>query len=432
MSTNTTQPKSPEHHLTFILAIAASKALQKHQVKCTIHPKVTYYKQDSNGCPKKSPIQEGADTTLRTDRFLDTDVPTPFAVGGSVDVRAIGDLEEVTLLARGGYNSIWLVKLDTKLEITQATFSNGSSSPSKHYPIDKYILRHPCADSLLPNQISNEVAFRRFVTFKLPHIPVPQVYSYSATNDPDTSYIFEEYINGSPLNAIWMTYNPSQKDNIARRLASIVVDLAEIRLSKIRGLDPEKFESAPTVEGCKFFKGRGKLHRNESYPIGPYSSTKEYMLACYDKEIFYYSNADAEDIDESLFDDISIEEFVEQLREKRRSLEEKDIADEPFVLIHSDLHGQNILMKGDQIAAILDWEFAGSYPLSEEALSDGGIDVVDADSEELEEENEVWGGKIREYIGELVGMRGWESKDVELLLGEGNRELGVARGEMVP
>lgn len=155
------------------------------------------------------------------------------------------------------------------------------------------------------------------------------------------------------------------------------------------------------------------------------------MLACYDKEIYYYSNADEDDIDESLFEDISAVDFTKQLREKRAEIEKMDIKDEPFVLVHGDLHGRNILMNGDQVAAVLDWEFAGSYPLSE-VLSDGGIDVVEADSEELEEENEVWGGKIRQYIKELVEKRGWEKADVEVLLGEGNRELAVARGEMFP
>lgn len=277
--------------------------------------------------------------------------------------------------------------------------------------------------------MSNEVAFRRFVVSK--HVFVPQVYAYSATSDPDTSYIAEEYIEGIPLSTVWTTFNSSQKDSITHKVASIVVDLAEIRFPKIGGLVPETFDPAPTVEGSKLFKGRGKFHKKDYYHIGPYESTKEYMLASYDKEIYYYSNADEDDIDESLFEDISVANFVEHLREKRAVTEKMDIKDEPFVLVHGDLHGRNILMSGDQVAAVLDWEFAGSYPLSE-VLSDGEIDVVEADSKELEEENEIWGGKIREYVEELVEKRGWEKGDVEVLLGEGNRGLAVVRGEMVP
>lgn len=88
-------------------------------------------------------------------------------------------------------------------------------------------------------------------------------------------------------------------------------------------------------------------------------------------------------------------------------------------------------MKGDQIAAVIDWEFAGSYPLSE-TLSDGGINVVEADSEELDDENTVWDKKIRCFIYELAMERKWEQEDIDLLMGDGNPELGRARSEMFP
>ncbi|KAK0108274.1 hypothetical protein ONS95_003092 [Cadophora gregata] len=333
-----------------------------------------------------------ADTTANAEHLWDTDASRSFPVGGSVDS-------------------------------SQATGSNSNSAPVLHDLVDKYILRLPCSDSLLPNQITNEVAFKRFVASTISHIPVSQVYSFNATDSPETSYIVEEFIDGKALSSLWMTFTTTQKETIARSLATIVVDLTEVRFSKIGGLDHVRFVSAPPVEGSKLFKGRGKFHKNECYPIGPYSSTKEYMLACYDKEIFYYSNADRDDIDESLFEDISVADFVAQLQERRAALAEKSIADEPFVLIHGDLHGRNILMKGDQIASVLDWDFAGSYPLSE-TLSDGGIDVVDANSEELEEENCFWDRKIREYIRELVEGRAWSEGDTALLLGGGDPALG--------
>ncbi len=228
-----------------------------------------------------------------------------------------------------------------------------------------------------------------------------------------------------------MTFTESQKNSIARKLAIIVVDLAQVRFDMIGGLDPEGFNAAPTVEGPKLFKGRGKFHENECYPIGPYKSTKDYMLACYDKEIYYYTHASEDEIDADLFEDTSIREFIEQLRRKRAALAATDVADEPFVLIHGDFHGRNILMKGNQIAAVIDWEFAGSYPLSE-TLSDGGINVVEADSKELDDENTVWDKKIRSFIYELAMERQWEQEDIDLLMGDGNPELGRARSEMFP
>lgn len=89
-------------------------------------------------------------------------------------------------------------------------------------------------------------------------------------------------------------------------------------------------------------------------------------------------------------------------------------------------------MKGDQIAAVIDWEFSGSYPLSE-TLSDGAIGVVVSDCEELDNENTFWDKKIRSFIYELVKKeRKWEQKDIDLLIGDGNPELGRARSEMFP
>ncbi|KAJ8119876.1 hypothetical protein ONZ43_g3272 [Nemania bipapillata] len=329
----------------------------------------------------------------------------------------IGEVHKAKLIATGGYNSIWLVKLHNPLHI-------------KSTLVSQFIVRLPSDDALVPDQINNEVAFKAFVAANLPHIPVPKVYFYHATSQPQTSFIVEEYIDCPPLSATWMSLTPCQKNNMAQKLAAILVDLAEVRFDLIGGLNPADFSSAPTVEGCKIFKGRGKFHRNDCYPIGPYKSTKEYILSCYDREIYYYTNA-AQDIDLDLFVDVTAQAFVEDLKKKRASLAESHIADEPFVLVHGDFHGRNILAQGDQITAVIDWEFAGSYPLSE-TLSGGDVDVVEADSEELDEENTVWGRKIRRFIQDEVVKRKWDQSQISLLMGDGSLTLGEARVEMIP
>ena len=100
------------------------------------------------------------------------------------------------------------------------------------------------------------------------------------------------------------------------------------------------------------------------------------MRACYDKEIYYYTHASEGDIDTDLFGDTSVMDFVEQLKKKRAALAATEMTDEPFVLIHGGFHGRNIMVKGDKVAAVLDFQFAGSYPLSE-SLSDTMINVVE-------------------------------------------------------
>ncbi|KAI0867393.1 kinase-like domain-containing protein [Hypoxylon argillaceum] len=340
-----------------------------------------------------------------------------------VDLHNIPEVNEVKLLATGGFNSIWTVKPHKPLDVSR-------SAQISDTLVDQFVLRLPFEDALLPNQITNDVAFKQFCAAKLPHIPVPKVYFYQATSQPDTSFIIEEYIDCPPLSSTWMSLAPAQKDSLAQKISTIVADLAEVHFDLIGGLNPLDWSIAPTVEGCKLFKGRGKFHRNDCYPIGPYKSTKDYILSCYDREIYYYTHA-TDNIDADLFSDVTVQEFVDNLQRKRTALMEKDIVDEPFVLVHGDLHGRNILARGDQIIAVLDWEFAGSYPLSE-TLTSGPIEVLEADSEDQYEENWAWGRKIQQLIQHEVVKRAWDQNHINLLMGDGNLELGEARMEMVP
>lgn len=73
------------------------------------------------------------------------------------------------------------------------------------------------------------------------------------------------------------------------------------------------------------------------------------------------------------------------------------MVDEPFILAHGDFYGRNIPVRDDQLSAVIDLEFVGSYPLSE-TLRGGGVDVIGADTEELDEETTVWNRKIRSLI----------------------------------
>ena len=98
---------------------------------------------------------------------------------------------------------------------------------------------------------------------KLPQIPVPRLYVYD-TKDPDHSFIAEEFVFGTQLSKVWMTYSIDEKRRIAKKLATFILDMAETRHAFIGGLRVKdvdstgepKFELAPTVEGCKIFKDR--------------------------------------------------------------------------------------------------------------------------------------------------------------------------------
>jgi aminoglycoside phosphotransferase (APT) family kinase protein len=158
------------------------------------------------------------------------------------------------------------------------------------------------------------------------------------------------------------------------------------------------------------------------------------VLACYDKEIYYYLNGSEEDIDQDFFEDVPKEDFIKSLQDTRQSIAEDDTAflpEEPFVLVHGDLHGRNIMMKDGHIEAILDWEFAGSYPLSE-LLGGMGVDVLEVDDDEGEVENNSWSEVIVKLAGEIANSRGWDDRRLGLLVGDGSLELQKARVEMFP
>ena len=233
----------------------------------------------------------------------------------------------------------------------------------------QFILRIPNGEGLLPYQLSNEVAFLKYVKTNIPSIPVPEVYGYST--DKRAPFIAMEYIqDAEPLDDVWMTVSPETRSIIIEQIADINISLCETRFSHIGGMDPVTLEPAPTVECSKIQCGRAPLHSKKHYDIGPYRSKVDYAVAHYDKEIAAYTKGNRKAIEEKeLFEDVGLskKQFINELREKRDWLVEHPEAftpDDPFVLIHGDLAGRNLMYRDGKIVSVLDWEFAGMYPLS--------------------------------------------------------------------
>ncbi|KAK3696190.1 hypothetical protein LTR37_018092 [Vermiconidia calcicola] len=337
--------------------------------------------------------------------------------------RAVSAAPQTTLLAQGGYNDVWLVK--SKLVRNDSTIISQPLNGS-------FILRVPNEDSLKPHQIRNEVGWLMYMAKHCPEIPVPAVYDYSDESGDGRPFIAEQYIDAKSLADAWMTFSDAEKDIVARKVAEMVVRLGEIRFDAIGGMTPHTI-LGPTVEGAKLFKGRDAYHDPICYDIGPYASIKQYILAYFDKEIYYYSHADETMLDQDLFEETTPNEFAQALKKKRACVEaELDASPraEPFVLCHNDLQGRNILMRGTEIAAVIDWEFAGSFPLSE--LNSDGMEVLEMVDDETEEECMQWSSKISELVEQVARERGWEESDIEPLASGGDSTLQSVRVEMMP
>ncbi|KAI1392947.1 kinase-like domain-containing protein [Hypoxylon trugodes] len=333
----------------------------------------------------------------------------------------------------------------TVLVETERKFRVTTDGPA----IDRFVLRIAKYDfeSLLPNQVTNDVAFRRFVAQRLPHIPVPRVYCYNATDKSETSWVVEEYIDAKPLLYEWMNLSQAQKESMSETIANIVVDFAEVQFDKIGGLNPTDLSSAPNVEYNKIFEGRREFHDRGCYNIGPYNSMKEYILACYDREIYYYTHDTDEDIavrngafadqqdDEEYepkqdpfgFYRLTVPELVERLHHDRANFMKSEVEEEPLVLVHPGLSGCNILVRYGKIAGILHWETAGSYPLSL-TFERGPIRVAYNLTRDGPSENEIWSRRVGQRVREQAAKRGWDQDRIDTLMGERKIfELGLAR-----
>ena len=125
------------------------------------------------------------------------------------------------------------------------------------------------------------------------------------------------------------------------------------------------------------------------------------MVACYDKEICYYTNASAEELDEGLFETTPKEHFIESLRTCRDRLF-SDISSflpqEPFALMHGDFCGRNTTVHDGHISAVIDWEFAGSCPLSE-LLGGVGGELFELEDDNLLEYRQ-WSDRIKDGVVE--------------------------------
>ena len=181
-------------------------------------------------------------------------------------------------------------------------------------------------------------------------------------------------------------------------------------------------------------RSQDKFHSLECYDIGPYNSTQAYVLACYDKELYYYTHAPNSCFDKGLSDTVARGDFIKTLQETRDRLALSTtsfLPEQPFTLVHNDLSGRNIMMRDKKIAAVIDWEFAGSYPLSE-MMGGRGVDLLEMVDSETEEECNAWSLRVEELVAVAARARRWDEQKVKLLVGAGNDELGLARMEMVP
>ncbi|RSL83534.1 hypothetical protein CEP52_016694 [Fusarium oligoseptatum] len=159
-------------------------------------------------------------------------------------------------------------------------------------------------------------------------IPVPKV--YYAFVHKGTSYIVMRHIKGQMAGYDWSTRSEESRTRILEQLRGMVTEL--------RSITPPEGAQVGSINGGPFWDCR--LPSRDYW--GPYSTVREFHQAL--------ANGIPWDCDCTKYPDLA--ELLAFYRQ----------AENKLVLTHGDLSSLNILIHGDTVVGIVDWETAGWFP----------------------------------------------------------------------
>ncbi|KAI1948751.1 hypothetical protein LOZ12_003625 [Ophidiomyces ophidiicola] len=166
------------------------------------------------------------------------------------------------------------------------------------YRVDEHTVAKLCP----PAQLVEAVAMQ-LVRSKT-SVPVPRVYNAYVDDSTSRGVILMEYIHGDVLTDVWDKLDPCQRANIISQLRQFMDELHAI-------------------------KG-----------FGPYKTEEE------------LNNGIVRALQLSISDT-----WVDRVGRMVKPIPSHEI-----VFSHADLSPQNIIVRGDKVLALLDWEMAGFYP----------------------------------------------------------------------
>jgi aminoglycoside phosphotransferase (APT) family kinase protein len=166
-------------------------------------------------------------------------------------------------------------------------------------------------------------------------------------------------IHGEPLSEAWKSMPACDRDRVAQQTASYLQQLRPLQSPRLQALHDAPLHSA------YLFHGDYRL------PHGPFATDDELWA-----------------------------EMAKALRgvpeKARRQLQERMPAAEPYTFTHGDLNSGNIIVKDGNVAAILDWEASGFFPIWwESTFAKVGLEPEDAEwrhvlQAHLPEHAEAW------------------------------------------
>ncbi|PGH02261.1 hypothetical protein AJ80_08886 [Polytolypa hystricis UAMH7299] len=177
-----------------------------------------------------------------------------------------------------------------------------------------------------PFQHLSDAAAMQFIASHT-SIPVPKV--YCAFERKGITYIVMSRIAGSPIGHNWEQRPEESKAHLLKQLKAY--------MEEMRSLKPTHSVAVEGVDNGKLYDMRlsGGLEG-----FGPFSSVREFHLFLRD----------------------GITASPGQIPEVNELVEKHEKAQFSTCFTHGDLNSMNVLVKGDSIVGIIDWDTAGWYP----------------------------------------------------------------------
>ncbi|OAL74517.1 hypothetical protein A7D00_0109 [Trichophyton violaceum] len=200
----------------------------------------------------------------------------------------------------------------------------------------------------------SEAATMRFIS-QHTSIPVPKV--FCAFTHSGTTYIVMERIKGDMIGRGWVRRSEKSKAKLLSQLAKMIAEL--------RQLKPPDGATISSVDGGPLYDCRVA---GNALQFGPFDTIQE----------FHRHLRMGLEFDPRL--DPDVKELINQQNKTW-----------PLVSTHGDLSSLNILIHGDDIASIIDWQTAGWYPSHWEYIT----------AHQVNPRNYFWGKEIDKFLGPM-------------------------------
>ncbi|OAX77473.1 hypothetical protein ACJ72_08229 [Emergomyces africanus] len=157
-------------------------------------------------------------------------------------------------------------------------------------------------------------------------LPVPEVYDAYVDESSNRGIIVMEYVEGNILRDVWDDLTGEQQSSIANQLKAYIREL-----QSLKGIFIGPVDGSPCYDPT-FCVGE------ESF--GPFATETEFNEGLIKAMKLTRHNS-----------------WVDHISKFVRALPTHNV-----VFTHGDISPRNIIVRGDQVVAILDWEMAGFYP----------------------------------------------------------------------